>query len=128
MNKKIIYVGGKYGGEESNKNLIEDAIIRLKTNRGISLINLFNPETQSSQSLYYNNENTVYFSPVHAFGFQYNETDYMEGLDYCLSMLERCNELILLSNWRESFGATVEYGFAKGKGIPIKELRIGEGK
>ena len=109
-NKYIVYVGGAYGGKEENKKLIEDAIKDLKEKR----------MSRVGNGLHYSSSNTVYFSPVHAFGWQYEETDYLEGLDYCLAMLDKCDELLLLDNWLESTGAKIEYGFAKAKGIPIK--------
>lgn len=42
--------------------------------------------------------------------------DYMHQ---CLSMLEMCDSLILLPNWRESHGAQVEYHYAHGLKIPV---------
>lgn len=106
MNKKIIYVGGQYGGQEENKQLIEKAVRYL--------ISKQNPHVGA------------YISPVHCFGYLYEETEYIEGLNYCLSLLDRCDECILLSNWTESTGAKIEYGYCKGKGIPVRILDINE--
>ena len=102
MNRKLIYVGGKYGGDENNKILIEKAIRYLRNAI----------------------PNAVFISPVHCFGYLYEDTEYLEGLDYCLSLLDKCDTCVLLSNWEESTGAKIEYGFCKGADIPITILNI----
>lgn len=102
MNRKLIYVGGKYGGDENNKILIEKAIRHLRKKI----------------------PNAVFISPVHCFGYLYEDTDYLEGLHYCLSLLDKCDECILLSNWEDSNGARSEYGFCKAADIPITILDI----
>lgn len=73
MNKKLVYVGGKYGGVEENKKLIEKAISYLKTK---------DKDTLNSWLLFDMVEK-VYISPIHSFGFMYEDTEYLEGLDYC---------------------------------------------
>ena len=110
-NKKLIYVAGKYGGSKENKKLIEDVIKYLR---------------QQDKS-YYESEHAitdgsekVYFSPVHAFDMFYEDTEYYEALDYCLTVLERSDKAIFLSNFEESTGAKIEYGFCKGHSIPIE--------
>lgn len=120
MNKFIIYVGGAYGGKEENKQLIEDAIKRLKHNTSNVSNLLYGLGTSSPY--------VTYFSPVHSFGFSYNEEDYLEGVDDCLAMLEKCDALFLLDNWEESFGAKIEYGFAKAMGTPIRIIKTKEDK
>lgn len=107
MDKKLIYVAGLYGGKEENKQLIENVIKRLKQKDSIS------PHS-----------NRVYISPVHTFGFMYEDTEYLEGLDYCLNLLDRCDECYMLSNWRESTGTQIEYGFCKAREILITFIDI----
>ncbi|MDU6996013.1 MAG: DUF4406 domain-containing protein [Terrisporobacter othiniensis] len=114
MNKKLIYVGGKYGGVEENKKLIEKAISHLKTMDKDKLNSVF----------LFDMTEKVYISPMHSFGFMYEDTEYLEGLDYCLTLLSKCDECVLLSNWEESTGAKIEYGFCKGHDILIKILDI----
>lgn len=109
MNKTLIYIGGKYGGDENNKLLIEKAVRYLR-------------------KTHEHYKDTTFVSPMHCFGYLYNDTEYLEGLDYCLSLLEKCDKCILLDNWKDSFGATVEYGFCKGNDIPIDILPINEFK
>lgn len=102
MNRKLVYVGGKFGGDENNKILIEKAIRYLRMK----------------------DPNAVYVSPMHCFGYLYEDTEYLEGLDYCLSLLNKCDSCILLNNWEDSTGAKIEYGFCKGANIPIEILEI----
>ena len=109
MNKKLIYVAGKYGGNPENKKLIEEVIKYLRKQ----------DESYDEYAITDGIEK-VYFSPVHAFDMFYEDTEYYEALDYCLSVLERCDKAIFLSNWEESTGAKIEYGFCKGHNIPIE--------
>ena len=111
MDKKLIYVAGKYGGNPENKKLIEDVIKYLKQQ---------DKSYHKSEYAITDGSEKVYFSPVHAFDMFYEDTEYYEALDYCLSVLERCDKAIFLSNWEESTGAKIEYGFCKGHSIPIE--------
>ncbi|MBO6271837.1 DUF4406 domain-containing protein [bacterium] len=36
-----------------------------------------------------------------------------------LKYLKKCSGIYMLSNWKDSYGATVEYNFAKGMGLKI---------
>ena len=108
MDRKLIYVAAKYGGDKKNKELVEKAI-RYFINK--------DDESQTFQR-------KTYISPIHTFNFLYDDTEYLEGLDYCLSLLDKCDECYMLSNWKDSFGAKIEYGFCKGKSIPIKIIDI----
>ena len=111
MDKKLIYGAGKYGGNPENKKLIEEVIKYLRKQD--------NSYYESGCATIDESE-YVYFSPVHAFDMFYEDTEYYEALDYCLSVLERCDKAIFLSNWEESTGAKIEYGFCKGHSIPIE--------
>lgn len=117
MNKNLIYVGGKYGGIKENKKLIEQAISHLKR---------IDESKSNTLSCILDNTEKVYVPPMHSFGFMYEDTEYLEGLDYCLTLLSKCDGCILLSNWEESTGAKIEYGFCKGHDIPVRILDINE--
>ena len=111
----IFYVGGAFGGKAENKQLIEDKIREIIKN---------NWEIRAHKGdLVYEKyvlpQNATLFSPVHSFSFLYDETSYLQGIEYCLSILDKCDGLILLNNWENSRGANIEYGFAKGNNIPI---------
>jgi nucleoside 2-deoxyribosyltransferase len=42
-----------------------------------------------------------------------------EYMHICLAMIDICEAVYFLSNWRESSGACIEYGYAKGLGKEI---------
>lgn len=42
-----------------------------------------------------------------------------EYMRLCLAVLDMCDALVLLPNWRESNGAQVEYHYAHGLNIPV---------
>ncbi|WP_101913157.1 DUF4406 domain-containing protein [Megasphaera vaginalis (ex Bordigoni et al. 2020)] len=62
----------------------------------------------------------TYISPVLAFGASYHDLTYEDGIDDCLTLLSRCDALIILGeNWAESRGVMAEYAFAQARGIPV---------
>lgn len=102
---RLIYLAHPYGGNERN---VEDAEQMVKR-----LVKKF-PET-------------VFLSPLQATGFYYNDIPYIQGMEHCLEMLSRCDELLLCSDyqggsWQNSKGCMMEYAFAVAKDIPISEL------
>ena len=44
---------------------------------------------------------------------------YLEGLNLCLSLLKRCDTIIMCGDWQNSRGCMAEYGYALAKHIPI---------
>ena len=56
----------------------------------------------------------VFYSPLHAIGFYYHDVPYDVGIEHCLEMLRRCDELWLCEGWENSRGCSLEYSFAKG--------------
>lgn len=105
---KRAYVAHPYAGKEGNKKSVEEIIKFLSIN---------NPET-------------VYFSPIHAFGYLYNDVSYKKGIEYCFEFLKSCDELILCEGWKSSRGCNLEKKFAEDHGIPISFFnsykRLGE--
>lgn len=70
--EKIVYVSHAFGGDENNLKEIEKLI-------------------RACRKQY---PNYLFLSPCHAFGFLYKDTDYIEGLEMCLYMLEyKCDEM-----------------------------------
>lgn len=65
---------------------------------------------------------TTFLSPLQTTGFLYTEIPYIVGMEMCLEMLSRCDELWLCKGWQDSKGCCMEYAFAKAKGIPIIEV------
>lgn len=100
--KKLVYVacpfGGKTDGIEKTKQHIRWFYHRDRMNNTIG---------------------DVYISPILAFGFMYDEVGYIEGIEQCLELLGRCDELVLLEGWEKSKGCCMEHGYAMAKGIPV---------
>ena len=99
MSKKLIYISGKYGGKEENKIDMECAIRYFSEYEGCV--------------------GRGYISPITAFSFLYNETEYLEGLDCCLTLLDKCDKIYMLPGWEDSTGACIEFGYAKATGKDI---------
>ena len=53
-------------------------------------------------------ENYCIVSPVHNFGFMYETTDYVRGLQYCLDLMEHCDLVMLFGDYEHSKGCTKE--------------------
>ena len=99
MNK--IYIAHPFGGLQENKERVEDIII--------DLVKI--------------NEDIVYISPIHMFGYAYDLVSWEQGMEWCLEMLDGCDCLVLASDeWNSSKGCNVEFQFAKDKGIDILTL------
>lgn len=96
---KLIYVAHPYGGDPDNleniKKLINDLTIDYP-------------------------DDYVFISPVPLWEEAYRVMDYMPGMDKCLELLSRCDELWLAHNWHESRGCMIEYGYALGAELPIR--------
>lgn len=101
--KKLIYVTHPFCGNEKNVELIETKVKKL-------------------MEIY---PNYLFISPVHTFGYLYNETTYEEGIDMCLRLLETCDEVWIISKYYEnSKGCLIERSYAHSKGIPVFNLDI----
>lgn len=96
----MIYFTGKYDGSQVKRMLIEDSI------------------------LYFYNEvaEVNYFSPNHAYGYLYDSLDFYSVLKLQTQHIEKCNAMILLSNWKESTVTTTEFEMAKRFKIPTFEF------
>lgn len=97
----LIYCSHKFGGKLENAKAVELKIKRLQ---------LTDP-------------NHTYVSPIHTFGFLYNEVDYLTGLNWCLDLLSKCDAMVVLSE--ESRGVRAEIKFCADNKIPFGFL---EGK
>lgn len=92
---KLIYISHMYGGKQENKDRIE-LIIK-------ELVKKFPDYT--------------FVSPVHTFGYLYNEVDYDKGMEYCLALLSKCDEMWTCSNI--SKGVQIEIDYCKRHHIPF---------
>ena len=57
--------------------------------------------------------------PVHCFGFAYNVLNYTDGLNECLWLLERADEMWVCGDYRSSKGCQAEIEFCKSHKIPF---------
>lgn len=97
---KVAYIAHPFGGKPENVQDVE-RIIR-------QLIKQYPKYT--------------FYSPLHNTGFFYNDIDYDTGLEHCLAMLKRCDELWLCKGWANSRGCMREVVFAHKHSIPIYQL------
>jgi hypothetical protein len=94
----MIYISHPYSGKEENKLKIE-AIVR---------------------ELVAKNPGVTYISPVHAFGYLYNDVDYEAGLEMCLRLLDVCNKMLVFGDWKKSRGCTAEVLYCQQNFIPYE--------
>ena len=95
---RVIYIAAPYGGEEENKEKVELLVKEL--------VGLY--------------PDCCFVSPIHAFGFLYNDLGYEEGMELCLTLLDLCSEIWI---YGESKGTGIEREYAKRYKIPIVEKR-----
>ena len=91
-----IYCSHRYGGDDKNKALAEEKI----------------------KSLQIKDKDNVYISPIHCFGFMYNDLAYDDGIHLCLELLKACDKMLVLSD--ESIGVKIEIETANKLGIPVE--------
>lgn len=98
-----IYICHQYQNKKENKQHIEKIIKALIKN-----------ETS------YN----TYISPVHTFGFLYNDVDYKTGITYCLELLQTCDIMYCFNGFSNSIGCSIEKQFARDNAIPIQYFDV----
>lgn len=103
--KKLIYISHPSSGLKENTLDIEK-IIR---------------ELYNSDELF---NNFCFVSPVHCYGFMYNDTEYFKGLSFCTDLLEHCDAMLVFGDWKASKGCTEEVNLCKKLNIPY--LIMGE--
>lgn len=97
---RVVYLAHPYGGDEANVEDAKQIVCRLvKKFPGI-----------------------VFLSPLQATGFYYNDIPYLDGMNHCLELLSRCDELWLCKGWQDSKGCCMEYAAALTRHMPICEL------
>jgi hypothetical protein len=83
----LIYCSHKFGGSLENAKAAELKIKRLQ---------LADPSN-------------TYISPIHAFGFMYNDVPYETGLEMCLDLLSKCDKMVVLSDLSRGVKAEIKY-------------------
>lgn len=94
--ENVVYISHPYHGNESNKDKIESIVKRLQANH----------------------PNWLIVSPVHAFSVFYKDIEYNKGLNMCLWLLEKCDEMYVYGDWRNSIGCNAEIEYCKERLIP----------
>lgn len=92
----LIYCSHKFGGKLENAKAAELKIKRLQ---------LADPSN-------------TYVSPIHAFGFMYNDVSYEDGIDMCLDLLSKCGKMVVLSEKSKGVEEEIEYCIAAR--IPVE--------
>ena len=95
---KMIYVSHCYGGKRTNKKRIEKIIKKLVEQY----------------------PDYCFVSPVHCYGYLYNDVDYDKGMEYCLALLAVCDKMWICSE--HSKGVLIEQDYCKSHNIPIRQL------
>lgn len=99
---KRVYVAHPYSGLEENKLKVEELI----------------------KGFVKDNSDTIFYSPIHSFGYLYESTEYIKGMNMCLNLLKACDELWLCGDWKNSTGCMIEYSYALATNGRIKMVFI----
>ena len=59
------------------------------------------------------------YIPVNPWHISHLSNKWEEKIIHDLNILKTCDGIYMLNNWKDSYGATVEYYFAKGSGLKI---------
>ena len=96
--EKTVYVSHKYGGDKNNLKEVEEII-----------------RTQQKK-----HPNYMFISPIHMFGFLYNDMSYEDGLELCLYQLAKCDEIwVTGEKWYDSTGVIKEIEYANAHKIDV---------
>ncbi len=98
---KLIYICHQFGGEQKNV---------LQVERLIKGLIKYHPTY-------------CFLSPLHATGFLYKELTYDKGMEYCLTLLDMCDEMWVFGEFSQSKGCLLEKEYCKQYNIPIIEKR-----
>lgn len=99
---KLIYLCHQFGGKEENVKAVENIYRKLVKRY----------------------PDCCFFSPHHATGFLYHETTRRQGMDYCLAVLSRCNEMFVFGKDSMSEGCMEEKEFCVEWNIPVYEVEV----
>lgn len=99
MIDKVVYICHEFGGKKENAEKVA------------RLIELF-------VDVY---PNICFMSPIHTFGYLYDSVDYDTGMEYCLTLLDMCDEMWTFGSKSMSRGCMVEKRYCERYNIPIIE-------
>ena len=90
--KRLFYVSHPYGGNPENEKAVQDIIDEMSGRKLRPNSFIFMPFGDDSK----------FVSPIHILGPLYDAIPYIDGLDLCLSLLRRCDGIILCGDWQHS--------------------------
>lgn len=99
LEKRLVYISHPSSGLEENTKDIEKIV----------------KELYKSDEAY---DNCCFVSPVHCYGFMYNDTEYYKGLSFCTDLLKHCDMMLVFGDWEQSTGCKAEIELAKELNIP----------
>lgn len=108
LSKLILYVSHPYGGNQDNLESASKLVLMLCKNEKI-------------------HRDFCIVSPVHNYGFMYNEYTHMDGMQFCLDLLAKSDIMVVFGNYEASKGCTMEIEYCKENNIPyliIKPINI----
>lgn len=100
MNKKKIYVSHGYGNDDYKLYQSDRIVLYLMKEH----------------------PDCLFFHPLRACGWCYNDIPYDDGLNYCLDFLSMADEMWVCPGWEDSTGCKGEIKYCRTHGIPIKFL------
>lgn len=62
----------------------------------------------------------LFLSPVHCFSYAYHAVDYITGIEMCLWLLSKCEEMWIFGDYEKSRGCNIELGYCLANNIPLK--------
>jgi hypothetical protein len=99
MIEKVVYICHEFGSKQENADKVATLVRELS--------NLY--------------PTICFISPIHAFGFLYESTDYDRGMSYCLTLLDMCDEMWVFGEFSNSTGCLIEKEYCRKYKIPIVE-------
>jgi len=97
---RVIYIAHPFSGDAKNVKKVEKIIL--------GLIQEY--------------PNCTFYSPLHNTGFFYHDISYEAGMEHCLEMLRRCDEIWFCKGWQKSRGCNIEHNWAVEHGMALKEV------
>ena len=85
--KVTVYISHEYGGKWRNKRKIGKLI----------------------KTLVYLHPDKIFVSPVHCFGFLYKKVSYERGMEMCLELLDRCDEMWVFGKHSKGVKLEIEH-------------------
>lgn len=88
---RVVYVAHPYSGSSENYENISRIVY--------TLCKVYSDKT--------------FISPIHSYGFMYNDVDYDSGLRLCFKLMDLCDTILLCGDWINSKGCVLEKEYAE---------------